>query len=114
MDKWFYAFIFTFLILIGGTLNVVVMDANDCKMPVTSEYPERYPTACYYSVESPQDANLGYLADIIKFRTNKAIHYFSIGDILAISGGLCLTYILVLIAIQHNKTKKREKNIKTN
>lgn len=115
MDKWFYAFIFTFLILIGGTLNVVVMDANECEMPVRlSSGTPLYNQACYLPFEDFSEVNLPILADIIDIKTGRYIHHVSIGDILAISGGLFLTYILVLIAIQFNKDKKIEKNIKTN
>jgi hypothetical protein len=115
MDNWFYAFVFLFIILIGGTLNVVVMDANDCEMPVRlSSGTPLYNQACYLPFEDFSEVNLPILADIIDIKTGKYIHHVSIGDILAVSGSLCLTYILFLIAIQHNKTKKREKNIKTN
>lgn len=115
MDNWFYAFVFLFIILIGGTLNVVVMDANDCEMPVRiSGGIPMYNQACYLPFEDFSEVNLPILADIIDIRTKKYVHHVSIGDILVVSGGLCLTYVLVLIAIQFNKAKKIEKNIKTN
>jgi hypothetical protein len=106
-NLWFYAFIGLFIILIGGTLNVMVMDANDCEMPIRiSGGIPMYNQACYLPFEDFQEVNLPILADIIDIKTGRYIHHVSIGDILAVSGGLCLIYILVLIAVQHNKTQR--------
>lgn len=111
MDKWFYAFIGLFIVLIGGTLNVIVMDANECEMPIKAG--EHMSNSCYVAFSESSEVNYAFLGDVIIFTLGNTIHYISIGDILAISGGLFLTYILVLIAIQFNKAKKIEKNIKT-
>lgn len=106
-NLWFYAFVFLFIILIGGTLNVVVMDANDCQMPVKlSGGIPLYNQECYLAFEDFQEVNLAILSDIIDIKTKRYIHHISIGDILAVLGGILLTSTLVLIAIQHQNRKE--------
>lgn len=100
---WFFAFAFTFILLIGGTLNIVVTEANSCKMPIM--YRGIYSQdACYLPITSLSEANKTILADIIRIRGSKYNHYFSIGDFIAFFGGFGLFITLTSIAVKERKS----------
>jgi len=110
-DFWMYAFFSILLISIGGTMNVIAMDSNDCEMPVKTDYPEQYESnACYFGFEEFSEVNKPYLSDFIKVPYTKGrILTNSIGDIIAFIGMILLVVVSILNLIGLWKGKRIKK-----
>lgn len=103
-EKFLLAILFFMLmIMVGATLNFVVIKNNDCLMPVYSNYiyegdKSHFPFKKFDEVSYP------YLSDIMSYKSGTKIHIFSIGDLIMVVGmaGSIISSFLYL------RIKKRE------
>lgn len=101
-DVYFFGLIIGFLImLMGGASNFSVMENNNCKMPVLSQY--SYETGEHISFDWDNKPSKWYLSDIITIRK----HIYSIGDILLITGALSI--FLFMFLYNHIMFKNNER-----
>lgn len=95
---WFYGFFCIFAMLIGASLNMIVILQNENKMPVASTWLNDKDKT-YVLVDD--NTNYVYLGDVFKIPLpNEKTYYHSIGDVFIYSG----IFVFLLVIIRHRKS----------
>ena len=101
----FFAILFLVLLLIGGIMNNIVIEENNCKMPVIGG--GNYLGDKHINFQKFDEVNYAILADIIGIR-GKIM--FSIGDVFLIIAGLGSSFMLInFCVILQRRIKEIEK-----
>ena len=101
----FFAILFLVVLLIGGIMNNIVIEENNCKMPVLGV--ENYLGDKHINFEKFDEVNYAILADIIGI---KGKIMFSIGDVFLIIAALGSSFMLINFwVILQRKIKEIEK-----
>ena|SRR3990167_1485618 len=95
---------------IGANLNMEVVNANSCRMPVLFQSQYQYVTETHFTFQNFSEINKSHLADQYHFRE----YIYSIGDVflfigmfgMVISTMFMLRYLFIIFREEKNENKK--------